>query len=56
MGIEGTVIQDVEKQQLIWYGHVNRMNRIILSRMTMEWQPQEKKEQRKTQANMGIGC
>jgi len=25
MGIEGTIFQDIESKQLVWYGHVQRM-------------------------------
>ena len=26
MGIEGTIVNDIEQKQLIWYGHVQRMH------------------------------
>lgn len=43
MGIEGTIVQDIEQKQLIWYGHINLMDDKRLPK-AMEWQPQERKK------------
>jgi len=37
MEIERSIINDVEKKQLIWYGHVQRMNENKLLKQIMEW-------------------
>lgn len=41
MGVEGTIIDDIERKQLVWYGHVQRMDdntkQIKLSKQIMQW-------------------
>lgn len=37
MGVEGTVIHDIESKQLIWYGHVQRMGDDKLPKQIMRW-------------------
>lgn len=53
MGIEGTIIDDIERKQLTWYGHVNRMHEGRLPKLTMEWQPQEKKKRGRPKTSWG---
>ncbi|XP_045463869.1 uncharacterized protein LOC123673432 [Harmonia axyridis] len=37
MGVDGSLTTDIERKQLVWYGHVQRMNVDRLPRMTMHW-------------------
>jgi len=39
MGIQSTIIEEIERRQLIWYGHVDRMTEGILPNL-------EKKERK----------
>lgn len=39
MGVEGSIIQDVNVKQLTWYGHVQRMPASRLPKQILEWQP-----------------
>lgn len=45
MGIEGTITQDIEKKQLIWYGHVERMNNTRWPKKIINWQPRGRRKQ-----------
>ncbi|XP_044760299.1 uncharacterized protein LOC123317755 [Coccinella septempunctata] len=44
MGIEGTLMDDIEKRQLIWYGHIQRMSETRLPKQVMNWQPAERRK------------
>ncbi|XP_045466631.1 uncharacterized protein LOC123675327 [Harmonia axyridis] len=39
MGVEGSVTTDIERRQLIWYGHIQRMPSTRIPKRTMEWIP-----------------
>jgi hypothetical protein len=45
MEMEKDVIGEVQKQQLIWCGHTNRMDEMRWPRKVLEWVPQEKRKQ-----------
>jgi hypothetical protein len=45
MEIGKDIIVEVQKQQLIWFGHTNRMDEIRWPRKVLEWVPQEKRKQ-----------
>ncbi|XP_012228171.2 uncharacterized protein [Linepithema humile] len=42
MGIDGTLYDDIERMQLIWYGHVQRMGEERLPKKIMKWVPQQR--------------
>lgn len=44
MGIEGSIVTDVEAKQLTWYGHVQRMPATRLPKQVMEWQPTQRRK------------
>lgn len=44
MGIEGTIINDIESKQLVWYGHVRRMDETRLPKKVMEWVPSARRK------------
>ncbi|XP_060517219.1 uncharacterized protein LOC132696423 [Cylas formicarius] len=37
MGLEGTITQDIEKKQLTWYGHVERMSNTRWPKRILHW-------------------
>lgn len=39
MGIEGSIVTDIDNKQLTWYGHVQRMPETRLPKQVLEWQP-----------------
>lgn len=51
MGIESSIIQDVERKQLIWYGHVERMEEKRLSKKAMKWIPPGRKKRGRPKRN-----
>lgn len=44
MGVEDTIIEDIERKQLTWYGHVKRMTDTRLPKQTMEYVPLERRK------------
>ncbi|KDR18473.1 hypothetical protein L798_07477 [Zootermopsis nevadensis] len=44
MRVDRDIIEEIEKRQLIWYGHVQRMEEERLPKMTMKWQPKERRK------------
>jgi len=49
MKVETTIVQELQSTQLIWYGHVERMEDTRIPKQILKWTPTEK---RKTQGNM----
>ena len=44
MGIEGTIVNDIEQKQLIWYGHVQRMHNERIPKQVIHWIPPGKRK------------
>lgn len=44
IGIEGSLTTDIEQKQLIWYGHVQRMNDDRIPKRVMQWIPQNRRK------------
>ena len=44
MDAQDTVLDDVTRKQLIWYGHVERMNRTGLPKIMIIWKPEGRKK------------
>lgn len=44
IGIEGSLATDIERQQLMWYGHVQRMDDTRLPKQIMQWIPQHRRK------------
>ena len=40
---QDTVLDDTTRKQLIWYGHVERMNRTGLPKIMVNWKPEGRK-------------
>jgi hypothetical protein len=44
MGIKKNIVQEIEEQQLRWYGHVKRMEDGKTVKQVAEWKPQGKRK------------
>jgi len=38
------ILDDITRKQLIWYGHVERMDPLRLPRIVIHWKPEERKQ------------
>jgi len=43
IGLEESIIKETEQNQLIWYGHVQRMAEGRLPKITLKWIPKQKR-------------
>jgi hypothetical protein len=43
IGLEETIIKEIEQNQLTWYGHVQRMAGGRLPKIALKWMPKQKK-------------
>jgi len=43
IGLEETIIKQIEQNQLTWYGHVQRMAKGRLPKIAMKWMPKQKR-------------
>jgi hypothetical protein len=43
IGIEETIIKEIERNQLTWYGHVQRMADGRLPKIAFKWMPKKRK-------------
>jgi len=41
IGLEETIVKEIEQNQLIWYGHVQRMAEGRLPKIALEWMPKQ---------------
>jgi hypothetical protein len=44
MGIKKNIVQEIEEQQLRWYGHVKRTEDGKIVKQVAEWKPQGKRK------------
>ena len=42
IGLEETIIKEIEQNQLTWYGHVQRMAEGRLLKIALKWRPKQK--------------
>jgi len=54
IGVEGLIMDDVKRKQLVWYGYVQRIAESRLPKQVMERVPGKMKK-RETQNNVGNG-
>ena len=45
IGLEETIIKEIEQNQLTWYGHVQRMAEGRLLKIALKWMPKQKRAQ-----------
>jgi hypothetical protein len=43
IGLEETLIKEIEQNQLTWYGHVQRMVEGSLPKIALKWMPKQKR-------------
>jgi hypothetical protein len=43
IGLEETIIKEIEQNQLTWYGHVQRMAEGRLPKIALKWRPKQKR-------------
>ena len=44
MGMERDIVDEVQRKQLIWYGHMCRMDEERISNRVLQWTPPEKRK------------
>jgi hypothetical protein len=43
IGLEKTIIKEIERNQFTWYGHVQRMAEERLPKIALNWMPKQKR-------------
>jgi len=43
IGLEETIVKEIEQNQLTWYGHVQRMVEGSLPKIALKWMPKQKR-------------
>ena len=51
IGLEETIIKEIEQKQLTWYGHVQRMAEGRLPRIALRWMPKQKRTRGRPKKN-----
>jgi hypothetical protein len=51
IGLEETIIKEIEQNQLTWYGHVQRMAEGRLPKIALKWMPKQKRARRRPKKN-----
>jgi hypothetical protein len=51
IGLEETVIKEIEQNQLTWYGHVQRMVEGRLPIIALKWMPKQKRARGRPKKN-----
>jgi len=51
IGLEETIIQAIEQNQLTWYGHVQRMAEERLPKIALKWMPKQKRTRGRPKKN-----
>jgi len=47
IGLEETIVKEIEQNQLTWYGHVQRMVEAILPKIALTWMPKQNRARRR---------
>jgi hypothetical protein len=51
IGVEETIIKEIEQNQLTWYGHVQRMVEGRLPKIALNWMPKQKRARGRPKKN-----
>ena len=51
IGLEETIIKEIEQNQLTWYGRVQRMEEERLPKIALKWMPKQKRARGKPKKN-----
>jgi len=54
IGLEETIIKEIEQNQLTWYGHVQRMAEGRLPKIALKWMPKQKRARGRPKKKEGI--
>jgi hypothetical protein len=52
MDAQDVILDDITRKQLIWYGHVERMDPTRLSKIMIHWKPKGRKKMRPSPENL----
>lgn len=44
MHIKNTILDEIERKKLLWYGHMQRMEESRIPKKAFEWQPVERRK------------
>ncbi|XP_030753594.1 uncharacterized protein LOC115880517 [Sitophilus oryzae] len=50
MHVQQTIINEIEKRQLVWYGHVQRMREDQIPKKVLKWIPSERRKKGRPKA------
>ena len=53
IGLEDTIVKEIEQNQLTWYDYVQRMVEGRLPKISLKWMPKKKGSTRKTEEKLG---
>ena len=51
IGLEETIIKEIEQNQLTWYGHVQRMAEGRLTKIALKWMSKQKRARGRPKKN-----
>jgi hypothetical protein len=51
IGIEETIVKEIEQNQLTWYGHVQRMAEERVLKIALKWMPKQKRARGRPKKN-----
>ena len=51
IGLEETIVKEIEQNQLTWYGHVQRMAEGRLPKIALKWMPKQKRARGRLKKN-----
>ena len=51
IGLEETIIKEIEQNRLTWYGHVQRMAEGRLPKIALKWMPKQKRARGRPKKN-----
>ena len=51
IGLEETIVKEIEQNQLTWYGHVQRMAEGSLPKIALMWMPKQKRTRGRPKKN-----
>ena len=55
MEVEGDILDEVQRKQLVWFGHINRMEEGRLPRQVMNWVPPWRKKRGRPRRSWRMG-
>jgi len=53
IGLEETIIKEIEQNQLTWHGHVQRMVEGRLPKIALKWMPKQKRAREEDRRKTG---